>query len=124
SPVPSIDSYLITLLVETGIPGFLFFFGMIACGIWLGVRLYLFNRDEDAAVAGPIACSILAFAINRTVLSQRENQTFFFIIIGLVFVMVTLALKRAKSMERVGHEMRPQQARRKETPIHVGRDFA
>ncbi len=55
--IPSVDSYILTLLVETGIPGFLFFFGIIACGIWVGLRVYLSDDNEYSAMGGPIACS-------------------------------------------------------------------
>jgi hypothetical protein len=110
SPIPTVDSYIITLLVETGIPGCLFFFGMIACAIWLGVHIYLSDPDQRAAPAGPLACSILAFAIYRTVLSQRENQTLFFIVMGLMFVLQRLARERqpeaaleAKSAKHCAH---------------------
>ena len=37
----SIDSYVISLLVETGVPGFLCFTGMVCLAVWYGVRAYL-----------------------------------------------------------------------------------
>lgn len=83
--IPTIDSYVITLLVEQGVPGLLLFFGMVGLGIWIGVRLYLTNADERGAVGGPIACCLLAFAVYRPVLSETENHTLMFLIIGLVF---------------------------------------
>lgn len=85
NPIPTIDSYVITLLVEQGVPGLLLFFGMIGLGIWIGARLYLTNADERAALGGPIACALIAFAIYRPVLSETENHTLLFLIIGLVF---------------------------------------
>lgn len=85
NPIPTIDSYVITLLVEQGVPGLLLFFGMIGLGIWTGVRLYLTNANQRAAVGGPIACCLIAFAVYRPVLSETENHTLFFLVIGLVF---------------------------------------
>ena len=85
--IPSVDSYILTLLVETGIPGFLFFFGIIACGIWVGLRVYLSDDNEYSAMGGPIACTMLGYAIYRTALSQRENNTLIFLLIGLIFVL-------------------------------------
>jgi|SRR5579871_1163084 len=87
---PTLDTYILTLLVEVGVPGFLVFFGMIACGIWIGLRQYLTNKDRWAALGGPIACSLIAFAIYRMTLSQRENHTLFFLVIGLVFAISRL----------------------------------
>lgn len=83
--IPTIDSYVITLLVEQGVPGLLLFFGMIGFGIWTGVRLYLTNADKRAAVGAPIACCLIAFAVYRPVLSEVENHTLMFLMIGLVF---------------------------------------
>jgi O-antigen ligase len=92
--LPTLDTYILSLLVEVGVPGFILFFGMIACGIWTGLRLYLTNADKWSAVGGPIACSLIAFAVYRTALSQRENHTLFFLIIGLVFALSKLAFDR------------------------------
>jgi O-Antigen ligase len=92
--VPTIDSYIISLLVDEGVPGLLFFFGIIAIGIWTGLRLYVTDNDERAAVGGPVAGSLIAFAIYRIALSQTENHTLVFLIIGLVFAIVKLARDR------------------------------
>lgn len=97
STIPTVDSYLISLLVEVGVPGLLFFFGMIAIGIWIGIRLYLTDSDYRAAVAGALACSLIAFAVYRTVLSQRENHTLLFLFIGVVFVISKLGQERLAS---------------------------
>lgn len=85
NPIPTIDSYVITLLVDHGVPGLLLFFGMIGFGIWTGARLYLTNADKRAAVGAPIACCLIAFAVYRLVLSETENHTLLFLMIGLVF---------------------------------------
>jgi O-antigen ligase len=105
--LPSVDSYVITLLVETGVPGLLFFFGMIAFGIWVGVRLYLSDTDKRAAVGGPLACSLIAFCVYRFALSQRESHTLFFLIIGLVFAVAKLAYDRRVAMGRASSQNAP-----------------
>ena len=57
----SIDSYVISLLVETGIPGFVFFAGIVCLPIWYGVRAYLTDLSESGALGGTLACSFIAF---------------------------------------------------------------
>ena len=89
--IPTIDSYLITLLVEQGVTGFLLFFGMIAFGAWIGVRLYISSANKHAALGAPIACSLIAFATYRLVLSQTENHTLMFLMIGLVFALAKVS---------------------------------
>jgi len=80
----TLDSYAISLLVDNGIPGFVFFAGMIVIGIFFGVREYITKPTTQAAMAGSLACSLVAFGIYRLYLSQRENHTLFFILVGLV----------------------------------------
>ena len=82
--VPSVDSSLISVLVETGLPGFLFFFGMAVFGAWRGLRLFLFDPSKRAAAAGALACSLIAFVVQRFALSQRESYTTIFIIIACI----------------------------------------
>jgi O-antigen ligase len=73
----SIDSYLISLLLETGVPGLVFYIGICCLPIWFGIRNYIYDLSEFGAVAGALACSFIAFALYRLVLSQRENAAVF-----------------------------------------------
>jgi hypothetical protein len=92
--MPSVDSYLITLLVENGVPGFLLFFAAVAIAIWIGLRVYVSDGNPRATVGSALACSLIAFAVYRTALSQTENHPLVFIIFGLIFVMGRLAYDR------------------------------
>ncbi len=92
----SIDSYVVSLLVETGILGFVFFAGMMLLPIWYGVRSYLSDMSESGALAGALACSFIAFTSNRLVLSQRENHMLVFSLLAIVVVLnYDYAQKRA-----------------------------
>ena len=53
--MPSVDSYVITLLVENGVPGCLLFFGAIAIAIWIGLRVYLSDRDPRGNLGSALA---------------------------------------------------------------------
>ena len=83
----SIDSYVLSLLLETGIPGLVFFGGLVLLPIWYGLRNSLSDISESGAVAGALACSFIAFATNRLVLSQRENHMLIFSLLAIVVVM-------------------------------------
>ncbi len=92
----TIDSYVLTLLVETGAPGLLLFFGAIFFAIYNSVVIYLRDaRSSSAALAGPLACGLIAFGFYRIVLSQRENNALFFILLGLAAVLSNRAGERA-----------------------------
>ena len=93
----SIDSYVISLLVETGIPGFVFFAGIVCLPIWYGVRAYLTDLSEAGALGGTLACSFVAFTFYRIVLSQRENHLLIYCLLGIVVVLnYGYQMKRAK----------------------------
>ena len=48
------------------------FFGAIVFGVWSGVRRYIFDPSEAGALAGALACSVLAFGTYRITLSQKK----------------------------------------------------
>jgi O-Antigen ligase len=83
----SIDSYVLSLLIETGVPGLVFFTGILLLPIWHGLRSYLSDRSQPGVVAGALACSFIAFAVNRIVLSQRENHMLIFSLLAVVTVL-------------------------------------
>jgi O-antigen ligase len=83
----SIDTYVVSLLLETGIPGLVFFAGMLLIPVWYGVRSYLSDTSEAASAAGAVACSLVAFTANRLVLSQRENHTLVFSLLAIAVIL-------------------------------------
>jgi O-antigen ligase len=83
----SIDSYVLSLLIETGIPGLIFFAGLLLIPVWYGLRYYLSDRSEAGAAAGAVACSFVAFTANRLVLSQKENHMLIFSLLAIVVIL-------------------------------------
>ena len=62
----SIDSYVLSVLLETGIPGLVFFVGLAVLPIWYGLRNFVSDMSESGAVAGALACSFIAFSTEQT----------------------------------------------------------
>ncbi len=87
----TVDSSLLSITVETGVPGLLFFFGMVGFGALIGIRLYLTTLNSRGAFGGPLAASFVAFGFYRSALSARDNFTLLYIFVGLVFVLARLA---------------------------------
>jgi O-Antigen ligase len=83
----SIDNYVLSLLLETGIPGLVFFSGLVLLPVWDGVRNYISDMSESGAVAGALACSFIAFATDRLVLSELENNSLIFALLAIVVVL-------------------------------------
>jgi O-antigen ligase len=91
-----IDSYILSLVVETGIPGLVFFVGLLVLPVWYGLRNYLSEMSESGALAGALACSFIGFIMNRLVLSQKENHMLIFSLLAIVIVLnYELVRKRA-----------------------------
>jgi O-antigen ligase len=84
---PSIDSYILSLVVETGVPGLVFFLGLLVLPVWYGLRNYLSDVSESGALAGALACSFIGFIMNRLVLSQKENHMLMFSLLAIVIVL-------------------------------------
>jgi hypothetical protein len=93
--IPSLDSYIISLLVELGVPGLLMFFGMIVCSVVLLLRIYLTDKSPAAAGSLAIACALVSFGLYRMALSQRENHVLFFLLIGLAMIETSASFKRS-----------------------------
>jgi len=83
----SIDSYVLSLLIETGIPGLMFFAGLLLIPVWYGLRNYLSDSSEAGAAAGAVACSFVAFTSNRLVLSQKENHMLIFSLLAIIVIL-------------------------------------
>ncbi len=80
----TIDSYVLSTLVETGVPGFVFFFSMVFAAAGRGVRQYLLIPSRSGALAGAFGCALLGFGAYRFALSQHENFTLLYAMVGLI----------------------------------------
>jgi O-antigen ligase len=124
----SIDSYVISLLLETGIPGLVFFAGVLLLPVWYGVRNYLADMSETGAAAGALACSFIAFTTYRLVLSQRENHMLVFSLLAIVvFLNYEYARKRVTEATklqiaaggRLPRRGKWSQSGRRDQPLHA-----
>jgi hypothetical protein len=87
---PTLDSMIVSTLVETGVPGLLFFYGSLIFAIVLGARKYLEDSGGRGAFAGGLSCSLIAFLVYTTVLTQVENFTIMYLFLGLTIALLSL----------------------------------
>jgi hypothetical protein len=83
-----------------GVPGFLFFTGLMLIPIWYGSRRYLLDKSFEGAISGMIACSFIAFAIYRFTLSQSENHVLFFNLLAVLMVLRSLGIPAGADMRK------------------------
>lgn len=88
----SIDSYLINLLLDYGVAGFVAYFTMIFSAIYVGFRNYFrVGEDEELQLMGPIAIALCNWAVFKLVLSLEQNQALLFILLGMIAALATRA---------------------------------
>jgi hypothetical protein len=90
----TIDSGLLTTVLDFGIAGVVAFFGLLLAAVRQGIIVYLETDDPEVSLAGPTAIAILVFFVIRFVLSQQNNYSIGFVFLGLV--MGLLARHRMK----------------------------
>jgi O-antigen ligase len=78
----SVDSYILSLLIDTGIVGLVAFFGMIGILLWRGAMVYFRDPNPASAKAIAMVAAFAAFALQRAALSQIENFTNIFMFLG------------------------------------------
>ena len=91
----SVDSYLLSLLVDAGVPAVLFFFGITLLSAWAGARLYLRDPGATGVLSVGLASSLVGFSAYRLFLSQVENMTLMFMMVACVALLQSF-FERAK----------------------------
>lgn len=70
----TIDSYFLSVLLETGLIGLISFASMIIFGVWLAARVYSTKTTPGADLGAAIAGGLSAFFFVKMVLSQIDNH--------------------------------------------------
>lgn len=104
----TIDTYILSIVLDYGVVGFLIFYGAILyAGIKIG--LLVFNlpntpKTADDAEIGyllPLTVMLAQFLFIKTVLSQEENHSILFMIYGAILAL-TWRLKQREKAEAAG----------------------
>ncbi|UAJ11545.1 O-antigen ligase family protein [Glacieibacterium megasporae] len=80
----TIDSGVLTIVLDLGITGLVAFFGLLFAAINQGVGVFLRTTDRELALAGPAAISILVFIVVRLVLSEENSFSLAFLLLGMI----------------------------------------
>lgn len=90
----TIDTYILSIVLDYGIVGFLFFYGaMLYAGVFIGLKILTLKNDasdKDAEEIGylfPLVVMLAQFCVIKTVLSQEENHSILFMIYGAMFAL-------------------------------------
>lgn len=80
----TIDSYLLSIILDYGMVGFICFYGLIIGGIAAAVKLALSRDDRYSSLGIPIALFMLALLLIRFVLSNEFNLPLMFMMLGAI----------------------------------------
>jgi hypothetical protein len=93
----TIDSYFLSILLEIGILGFIFYYGMFLRGIWTATRTVVESRgDQEVRLLLPIAVSLINYVIVKSVLSQDANHPLVFMMLGALVALTYRARQHAQ----------------------------
>jgi hypothetical protein len=80
----SLDSYLITLLVDYGVIGFGLYVALIVSGIVYGLQLGAKSNNNEIGYAGAAAVALCIWFVCQSVLSQEDNASLIFMMLAII----------------------------------------
>lgn len=84
----TIDNYMLSLALELGLIGLAAFVIMFAWAALTGAKEIGRTYDFESSLLVPASITLLNFLIIKTVLSQLENLTLFFAVLGLTVALI------------------------------------
>jgi len=87
----TIDNFFISVQLDYGLLGIIFWYGMFIIGIAVALFHCLSDRyasRHEARLLAPLAVSLTGFLIIKWVHGQDENHSFFFMMLGMVSALV------------------------------------
>ena len=93
----TIDSYAISALVETGVLGYVTFFGSVVFASWFAFRRYVLDPSWTGALAGGLGSCFIAHLIALQVCSQRETFMLMYSMTACVMILNILPLKEEEN---------------------------
>lgn len=80
----SLDSYVITLLIDYGVIGFLVYAALMITGVVQGFRVGMSSRDGELGYASAAAVGLCVWIVGQFVLSQEDNASVMFMMLALI----------------------------------------
>lgn len=84
----TIDNYMLAIAIELGVIGFAAFVAMFGLAALAGGKEVARQYDFETSLIVPAVITLINFLIIKTVLSQMENHTLFFTVLGLTVALV------------------------------------
>ncbi|WP_176592696.1 O-antigen ligase [Sphingobium sp. EM0848] len=86
--INTIDTYVLAVALEVGIPGLICYFGMVGGAIYAGARAVQNARDRETQLLIPLIIALANFMVIKTILSQLDNHPLVFAMLGATVALV------------------------------------
>lgn len=86
--IGTIDTYVLAVALEVGIPGLICYFGMLGVAIYAGARAVQKARDRETQLLIPLTIALANFVVIKTILSQLDNHPLVFAMLGATVALV------------------------------------
>ena len=102
--IGTIDSYYLSLLLDTGILGFGLYLGMFLGSAWVAATTVIKTPGtREMRLLMPLSVSLVAFIVVKGVLSQDANHPLVFMMMGAIAAMVHRAKNQARDAAVARH---------------------
>lgn len=81
----TIDSYLLSVLLDYGFIGLASFLALFLLAVWAGFKLFQKSRTEEEQLVGPVTMALFNYIVIKAVLSSEGNMGVAFILMGCLF---------------------------------------
>ena len=97
----TIDSYVLSVVLDYGIIGFILFYGTMLNTVWRTSKMAVDEdeTDPDIHLGLAVAASIVAFLAAKLVLSQEDNHTIYFVLLGMACALQARHRRRSSGGE-------------------------
>ena len=87
----SIDSYYLSLVLDSGVPALVAFVLLLSYFVFKGLRCSLTNRSDAALLAGMFSISVLGMLVMKLILSLSQNLPLLYLACAMILVLSELS---------------------------------
>lgn len=95
--IGTIDTYVLAVALEVGIPGLIAYFGMFIITIYAGAMAVKGAREHETMLLIPLTIALANFVVIKTILSQLDNHPLVFAMLGASVALIHRARQEEAS---------------------------
>jgi hypothetical protein len=98
--IPTVDSYYINLLLDTGVLGFATYIAFFLGSAWLAAREVVRSPgDREQRILMPLSVTLVGFVVVKGVLTQDANHPLMFFLTGAIAALIHRSRMRERKLQ-------------------------